>query len=85
MPMATATELHELREAWIRAPRGRRDVRAKALQAAMTKTLREELAPEAPACIAVADPIPPLPTETPAHQVPNEECCEPFWKKGQYA
>ena len=49
MPMPTAAELHELREAWIRAPRGRRDMRAKALQAAMTKTLREELVPTAPA------------------------------------
>ncbi|MFN8724072.1 MAG: hypothetical protein ACK5XB_00850 [Rhodospirillales bacterium] len=77
MPMPTAAELHELREAWIRAPRGRRDVRAKALQAAMTKTLREELAPKGSAEMP--------PHQVPPHQAPADESGKPYWQRDQYA
>jgi hypothetical protein len=73
MPMPTTAELHELREAWIRAPRGRRDVRAKALRAAMTKTLREELVPTAQA-----------PAELPTPETKNDESRSFYWKEGQY-
>lgn len=46
MPMPTQAELHELREAWIRAPRGRRLSRERALREAVAAALREELAVE---------------------------------------
>lgn len=80
----TAAELHELREAWIRAPRGCRSTRERAFRAAVaqalrekTQALREQTAPAAP------DQTP-EPPAAPSLQ-PEDDSAKLYWQKDQYA
>jgi|GEM_PF-3743881 len=71
----TAAELHELREAWIRAPRGCRTARARAFRAAVAQALRENAPQVAPA-------------RTPEPRVsepPEDDSAKLYWQKGSYA
>jgi hypothetical protein len=77
--MPTAAELHELREAWIRAPRGRRRSRERALREAVAATLKAELAPKAQA------DAPGIVSEAASDESGSDDSGKPFWQRGQYA
>ena len=79
MPMPTAAELHELREAWIRAPRGCRGARERAFREAVAAKLKEELAPRAQA------DAPAIVSEAVSDQSGSDDSGKPFWQRGQYA
>ncbi|MFN7192237.1 MAG: hypothetical protein ACK5U4_12460, partial [Rhodospirillales bacterium] len=83
MPMPTAAELHELREAWIRAPRGRRLVRERALREAVAATLKEELGKEELAPKVPTD-APAIVSEAASDGSGSDESGKHFWQRGQY-